>query len=148
MHPDKQRVICGTDFSVHAAEAADVAAAIARRLGEPVVLVHAIEVWAVSATYPEIYRELVAREQEHLSAEATLVPADAEARGIEIETELPEGPEVFRAIVQAGERFGADLICMSSHGGGGVAKAVLGSVTQSVMQHTHRPVLIVPPPLL
>src|SRR5580698_3669832 len=35
-------IVCGTDFSDPAAKAADVAAALAKRLGEPLVLVHAV----------------------------------------------------------------------------------------------------------
>jgi nucleotide-binding universal stress UspA family protein len=46
------------------------------------------------------------------------------------------------AIAREAERFGADLICIASHGRSGVSKALLGSVTQSVMAQTHRPILV------
>ena len=39
MTTDKQHIVCGTDFSAHASEAADVAAAIAKRLGDSLVLI-------------------------------------------------------------------------------------------------------------
>jgi nucleotide-binding universal stress UspA family protein len=45
------------------------------------------------------------------------------------------------AIAQAAERLDSDLICLGTHGRGGVAKVALGSVAQSVLQHTQRPVL-------
>jgi nucleotide-binding universal stress UspA family protein len=45
------------------------------------------------------------------------------------------------AIAQAAERLDVDLICMGTHGRGGVARTVLGSVAQAVLHHTQRPVL-------
>jgi hypothetical protein len=42
-HPFFMKIICGTDFSQHAVEAADVAARLAVRLHEPVALVHVFE---------------------------------------------------------------------------------------------------------
>ena len=45
MNNHKQPIICGTDFSIHAAEAANVAAAIAKRVNGEVVLIHVIPPW-------------------------------------------------------------------------------------------------------
>jgi nucleotide-binding universal stress UspA family protein len=46
-------------------------------------------------------------------------------------------------ILQAGDEAAADLIVMSTHGRGGLQRLWLGSVAWKVVQHTHRPVLLV-----
>jgi len=45
--------------------------------------------------------------------------------------------------VHAAERNQSDLIALSSHGRGGVARAVLGSVSDKIVRATHMPVLLV-----
>ena len=42
-------IICGTDFSLNARRASDVAAALAARMGRPLALVHVIEEYRVEA---------------------------------------------------------------------------------------------------
>jgi nucleotide-binding universal stress UspA family protein len=55
--------------------------------------------------------------------------------------------ERYRAdqIVQVAEEVGAGLIVMGSRGLGGVRRALLGSVSDSVVRHAHCPVLVVRP---
>ena len=55
--------------------------------------------------------------------------------------------ERYRAqqIVQVAEDIGAGLIVMGSRGLGGVRRALMGSVSDSVVRHAHCPVLIVRP---
>ena len=48
-----------------------------------------------------------------------------------------------RAIVDLAEELGAGLIVMGSRGQGGVTRALLGSVSDSVVRHAHCPVLVV-----
>ena len=74
-----------------------------------------------------------------------LVPPSAEGREIRTEIELVEGHEVAELVCQTAERLDVDAICIGSHGRSGLARALLGSVTQSVLRTTRRPVLIVRP---
>ena len=46
-------------------------------------------------------------------------------------------------IVALAEELGADLIVMGSRGLGGVRRALMGSVSDSVVRHAHCPVLVV-----
>jgi nucleotide-binding universal stress UspA family protein len=48
-------------------------------------------------------------------------------------------------IVQVAEDIGAGLIVMGSRGLGGVRRALMGSVSDSVVRHAHCPVLVVRP---
>jgi nucleotide-binding universal stress UspA family protein len=41
------------------------------------------------------------------------------------------------------EEIGAGLIVMGSRGLGGIRRALMGSVSESVVQHAHCPVLVV-----
>ena len=46
-------------------------------------------------------------------------------------------------VVVLAEELGVDLIVMGSRGSGGVKRALLGSVSDSVVRHAHCPVLVV-----
>lgn len=90
-----------------------------------------------------------AREEAQRKAEETLrrlVPPEAAQRGVAIEVEVLSGPDASEAIHQAAERFGAHLLCLGSHGRGGLARTLVGSVAEGVVRHSHRPVLLVRPP--
>ena len=73
-----------------------------------------------------------------------LVPADAEALGITTHVSIIDGGKPAEAIVAAAERLNVDAINLGSHGRGGVARAVLGSVAEAVVRHARYPVLVVP----
>jgi nucleotide-binding universal stress UspA family protein len=48
-----------------------------------------------------------------------------------------------REVVHLSEEIGAGLIIMGSRGLGGVRRALMGSVSDSVVRHAHCPVMIV-----
>lgn len=52
-----------------------------------------------------------------------------------------ESDSPAEAIAQAAERLDSDLVCLGTHGRGGVSRALLGSVAHGVLQHTQRNVL-------
>ncbi len=74
-----------------------------------------------------------------------LIPQDAERRGIRTRISLVEHAIPAEAILQASERLGVDTVVMASHGRGGIARAVLGSVTDAVVRASSRPVFVVGP---
>jgi nucleotide-binding universal stress UspA family protein len=47
------------------------------------------------------------------------------------------------SIVQVAEETGADLVVMGSRGLGGIKRALMGSVSDSVVRHAHCPVMVV-----
>jgi nucleotide-binding universal stress UspA family protein len=53
------------------------------------------------------------------------------------------GPAATTIMEQA-DQIAADLIVIGTHGRGGAAHALLGSVAERVVQKAHRPVLVVP----
>ncbi len=63
------------------------------------------------------------------------------AHEVETRVEIAEG--ATRAIVNAAERFGADLLFLGTHGRSGLRRMVLGSVAQAVVHHSDVPAVLV-----
>jgi nucleotide-binding universal stress UspA family protein len=62
--------------------------------------------------------------------------------GVRVTTALEDGP-VGPALRNYANKFGVDLIVMSSHSRGGIKRITLGSVTDYLIRHTNIPVLVV-----
>lgn len=56
---------------------------------------------------------------------------------------VPDGP-VVQAILDAAERYGADLLVMGTHGRTGLERMLLGSVAEGVLRRAKIPVVVVP----
>lgn len=63
----------------------------------------------------------------------------------QVDTVLAEGSPIEAILRVAAER-GAELIVMGSHGRAGIARAILGSVTEGVLRKSPVPVLVVRAP--
>jgi nucleotide-binding universal stress UspA family protein len=68
-----------------------------------------------------------------------------EAEGTVKEAHLKIGVRRDQAIVHLAEELGAGLIVLGSRGLGGVRRALMGSVSDSVVRHAHCPVMVVRP---
>ena len=79
------------------------------------------------------------------AAMQALIPPQAAARNVHAEIEIVTQHDAAAAIGEAAERHNAHCICMGSHTRPGFAAKLMGSVTLAVMQHSGRPVLVVPP---
>jgi nucleotide-binding universal stress UspA family protein len=73
-----------------------------------------------------------------------LIPPEFEHSRITTHVTVIDGGRAGQAIVQAAERLAADAIVLGSHGRGSAHRALLGSVSQDVVRHARRPVLVVP----
>jgi len=65
-----------------------------------------------------------------------------EAGGTVAEAHLKVGGRPDRQIVRLAEEINAGLIAMGSRGLGGISRALVGSVSDSVVRHAHCPVLV------
>lgn len=85
--------------------------------------------------------------QQRAVAEADAVLAAAARTGrahdVETETQFVFAVDPFKAIVDAAEMHGIDLIVMASHGRRGLESLLIGSETQKVLTHCRTPVLVV-----
>jgi nucleotide-binding universal stress UspA family protein len=92
----------------------------------------------------ETYEEAAAAVRE--AAQRTLdeqVKKVEEAGGRVTEAHLRMGERRDQAIVRLADEIGAGLIVMGSRGLGGVRRALMGSVSDSVVRHAHCPVMVV-----
>lgn len=130
--PELSRVLAATDFSEHGDRAIPYAHAALPRSGA-VCLVH-VAPFGSGANKSELEARLRA-----------LIPAEAAARGATTEVRIVESDDPATAICEAADRFGADLVCVGSHGRSPLITAVLGSVAHAVLAHCSCPVLVVRP---
>lgn len=137
-----RRVLVATDFSNVGNEAIPHAYSLLGG-GGTVRMVHVVEPRKPGgATSRSRHESHLAECVERLRS---LTPEESGARGILTEIDVLEHHGVGEGICQAAERFGADVICVGTHGRTGVTKALLGSVAQQVLAHTRRPVFLVRP---
>ena len=93
-------------------------------------------------TYQQALQAVKAQAQEVLDEQLKKVK---EAGGSVRGAHLRIGERRDQAIIHLAEELGAGLIVMGSRGLGGVRRALMGSVSDSVVRHAHCPVLIVRP---
>jgi nucleotide-binding universal stress UspA family protein len=76
-----------------------------------------------------------------LRAHLEVVRDDLQANGIDASMSIREG-DAAENILEVARKRAADLIAMSTHGRGGMARAFLGSVTEEVLRHSETPLLV------
>ena len=142
------RILLATDGSEEAELAALRAVDLADATDSELHVVHVGVVPIFLQSYPgtlgyerRLYEEIEEISRELLRKQSWRVKA---AGGTVAGTHLRMG-EVDLEIVALAKELGADLIVMGSRGLGGVRRALMGSVSDSVVRHAHCPVLVVRP---
>lgn len=135
-------IVVPLDGSTVAEAALTPAIDLAREAGAKLVLLRAAEAHPLPMADPVEAQVSVMRDaQEYLAA----VRERAVTAGVvEVDASAWYGPPV-EAIVEAARYRDADLIVMSSHGRSGIARLVMGSVTETVLRSTTVPVLVIRP---
>ena len=139
------KIVVPIDFSPSSERAANYAAALARRVGASLHLIHALEPPALTRGPSGAYE---IQSGEHLDdlywAARTRLSALGEKLGLErrISKEVRPGL-AFKVITAAVIDLGADLVVMSTHGRSGVSHLLMGSVAERVIRSSACPVLIV-----
>lgn len=142
--PNYRRVLAPTDFSKLGNRAVAFAYGAARRGGE-VCLIHVLAPadGFIMSGIADREEQQAKRIQEITARLQSLIPADALERGIRSLVEVVEDSYPAMSICQAGERYGADLICLGSRGYSGLKVKLLGSVSKAVLRRSRRPVMII-----
>ena len=138
-------ILLATDGSPHADLAAEVAVDLAQSTGSQ------LHVVAVGRTFPgAVYDDYAEARRDDLRNEAQemldeQVRKIEEADGTVAATHLKMDEERDEAIVHLAEDIGAGMIVIGSRGFGGMRRALMGNVADSVVRHAHCPVLVVRP---
>jgi nucleotide-binding universal stress UspA family protein len=111
---------------------------VAPGIPDPVYQIH--EASLRYETYEEALQEVRAEAQKVLDEQMEKI---REAGGTVAQAHLRMGERRDRAIVQLADEIDAGLIVMGSRGLGGIRRALMGSVSDSVVRHAHCPVLVV-----
>lgn len=139
--PDSGRVVVGADGSELSVAAVEFAfqAAARRKVG-----LTALRAWTPPlSVYPNLdvpFDRIEAAE--HFTLREALEPAVRAFPSVEVETRLVRDNHPGRALIEASAD--ADLVVVGSRGRGGFAGLLLGSVSQSVLQHASCAVAVVP----
>jgi nucleotide-binding universal stress UspA family protein len=110
--------------------------------GSPDPVYHIHEGGLRYETYEEAAEAVKGAAQEVLDEQVHKVE---EAGGTVEGAHLRTGERRDQAIIHLAEELGAGLIVMGSRGLGGVRRALMGSVSASVVHHAHCPVMVVRP---
>ena len=122
------KILLATDGSAEAEAAARVAAALADKTASEVHVVY-VEVVPYSAQYS--------------AAAAVGYDREVKLAGVAVAEDHLRMGAPDEEIVGLAETIGAGLIVMGSRGRGGIKRALLGGVSDSVIRHAHCPVLVV-----
>ena len=145
------KILLATDGSPEAGLAAHTAAQIADETGSELHLVYvrprSVPLHSGHLVGPEVAEHWLQREQEQLEREAQLLldtqVEEIEAAGSSVaQTHLGIG-KPDEEIVALAEDLEAGLIVIGNRGRGGIRRALMGSVSNSVVRHAHCPVLVV-----
>jgi nucleotide-binding universal stress UspA family protein len=135
------RILLATDGSLDAQLAATTAADVANSTGSELHLVTVMGGRAYHMERQEVVDELRQRSRQVLDEQVKKIE---EAGGKVAQTHVRLVEEHRdRAIVDLAEELGVGLKVMGSRGLGGIRRALMGSVSDSVVRHAHCPVLVV-----
>jgi nucleotide-binding universal stress UspA family protein len=151
--PAVRRVLVATDLSEFADRAVPWAYALAGS-GGAVVLLHVIEpVTTPNPLYAHYTPGHAPTAEQRAAQQAAirerlraLAPAGAAEQGVATEVEVVEGAGVAECVQRAAERLRVDAICIASHGRSGLARTLLGSVSQEILSGARLPTFVVPAP--
>lgn len=145
------KLVVALDFSDVGRGALDAAMALAKDLRASLVLVHSFRRafmspdlpapgLSVAATVPDLEARMERSDAIALSTEWAGL---ARAAGLNVETETSQS-DPGHAAIEAARRHDALLIVVGTHGRTGLNRFLSGSVSEWVVRHADRPVLVVP----
>jgi nucleotide-binding universal stress UspA family protein len=136
------KILLATDGSEEATLATQTATDLGERTGSELHVVHVGEI--PPTHYPDRHGYRALYEEDEREARQ-LLEAQIEKMKAAGATVMQAHLRIGRAdeeVVVLAEELGVDLVAMGSRGLGGVRRALMGSVSDSVVRHAHCPVLI------
>jgi nucleotide-binding universal stress UspA family protein len=134
------RILLATDGSAEAELAATTAADLAKSTESELHLIHVGELRPTFLAQTEVEPAQLEREAQQLLEEQVRRVEEIGSPVKEAHLRLGRADE---EIVDLAQSIGAGLIVMGSRGRGRIRRALMGSVSESVVRHAHCPVTIV-----
>ncbi len=140
------KIVLATDSSEEAALAAKTAADIAQKTGSELYVVHARPVPVYIDPATDRISDIQGAEETVRGEAQQLLDTQVEqikaAGGTVAEAHVRLGRPA-QEIVNLADKIDAGLIVVGSRGLGGIRRALMGSVSDSVVRHAHCPVMVV-----
>ena len=142
-----KRILVPLDGSTFSEQALSYAAAVAAKLGATLhlVKVHSPDGPAVIAAGGFFYDPAVDAQLERAAHEyVDRIASELRAQGREVDTCVMRG-EIVPSLVEYVRSSEIDLVIMTTHGRGGLSRAWLGSVADSLVRYVRVPLLLLRP---
>ena len=134
-----KRILCPIDFSDYSARALEFAVRLAAWYSAVLHVVH------VMPPLPPSTVSALGEESRQLALKNLALSVNGCWRAdVAIEQELSESSDAAGRILERAETLDVDLIVSGSHGRTGLKRVLLGSVVESLLHRSRRPVLVVP----
>ena len=139
-----ERILVAVDLGETTEGTCATAAELARAFGAELVFLHVYDVSSVEELPREAPSLSLDQVLENLRMQIRSKLGQLEEVPARFRVEVvPDGP-VAQAVLDAAERYRADLIVMGTHGRTGLPRVLLGSVAETVLRRASVPVLVVP----
>jgi nucleotide-binding universal stress UspA family protein len=144
-----KKILVATDGSDMSYRAISTATSLAAAVNAQLVFALVLVPYTVTSVHMPLPSGLLPTHAEHEKAnrehaQQVFSAAEAIAKKANVYCQLAtlEHEQPWRGLVQLATTHGCDLICMASHGRGGLSALLLGSETQKVLTHSQLPVLV------
>ena len=137
---DKRPIVCGTDFSSSAVEAVDIAAAMARRFGTKLVLVHVDEFYGMATVDSRLFEPAVT----HRRGELDRAAGQLRGLGTDVDEKLLFG-SAFDELVNVTTESKGRLVIVGAVGHSLSRRLLVGSVAERTAETSPVPTLVVRP---
>ena len=142
-----KHIVIATDGSPASENAAQLAVGLARTHGSKLTAIFVVDPYpylGVGEINPQGFQAYMSAAQAQAAQAHAKVDALCKqgAQPVTLEVRLVEEVGAASGIVQTAAAIGADLIVLGSHGRGGIARLMLGSVSTKVVAESKVPVLV------
>jgi nucleotide-binding universal stress UspA family protein len=136
-----QKVLVGIDGSAESQRAADQAAQIAQALGRELLLAYVVSLPPALGPEPLELRQWEVAEHSQAKSLLSELSAKYADRGLRVDTVMPSGmpAEVLASTADASD---VALVVVGHRGRNPIARALLGSVADRLLQISPKPVLV------
>ncbi len=136
-----ERIMLVTDGSEFSSGAEREAVELAKKANSQLFITSVI---AVDSDYELLAPQLLEKQTAQAQSVLDKIKQIADTAGVNCETVLRQGAEVYEEIVEVAEQKRIDLIIMGRRGKSGLMRLMMGSTTARVIGHTSCNVLVTP----